>query len=146
MKSRIITLIGSVMLLPAHAIAADSPANPDRINLPAAVVPSRYDLDVTLDSDGGGFFAIVKIDVSVSRRTRSIVLNAADLEIRRFSVTTAGSGTAALTGAKKDAALDSASQIATLSFPAPISKGRHVLTIEYTGKIHDNATGLFGLT
>jgi hypothetical protein len=101
MKTRILTLVGSVMLMPPHAIAADTRANPDRITLPASVVPSSYDLDVTPDSDGGGFSGIVKIDVSVSRQTRTLILNAADLEIRTFSVTTAGSATAALTGAKR---------------------------------------------
>ncbi|HLY07172.1 MAG TPA: M1 family metallopeptidase, partial [Rhizomicrobium sp.] len=40
---------------------------------------------------------------------------------------------------------NAAQETATLQFPSPITAGRHVLRIGYTGKINENAAGLFAL-
>ncbi len=135
---------GLLALAPLLA-AAGSPENPAPVVLPATVIPTHYDLDIRPDSAGKTFAGKVRIDISVSQPTRAIVLNAADLDIHRFSVTTTASPTGSRAGARGNIVLDESRQTATFRFPMPLSRGRHVLAIEYAGKIHDNAGGLFGL-
>jgi aminopeptidase N len=146
MKRFLLTLVGCLVLTPSLAAAAGRPEDSERVVLPTAIVPLRYDLDVTPDTAAKRFSGTVKIAISVSRPTSVIVLNAADLELHRFSVTRQGSRTVSVVGSEPDVALDEARETATLRLPSPLLAGDHVLTIEYTGTIHDNAGGLFGLT
>ncbi len=109
----------------------------DRNVLPGNVVPVHYDLAVTPDVPRMRFTGVVRIELDVLQATRTIELNAADLQFSQ----------AALAG-RRDAprvALDAARETATLTFVTPVDPGRHVLTIAYSGKINSNAAGLFAL-
>jgi aminopeptidase N len=146
MKIFLPTLVSCLVLTPPLAAAASRLEDSERVVLPTAIVPNRYALDVRLDPPAKRFAATVKIAISVRRPTPAIVLNAADLEINRFSVSPQGLPTGTLIGSQPDVALDEAGETATLRLPAPLSRGDYILTIEYAGKIHDSAGGLFGLT
>ena len=121
--------------LPAYC--ADPSAAPDRIVLPSSVVPEHYDVDVTPDVAHRSFRGRARIEVDVTRRTQSIELNAADLSFDR--VTLSGR-----TEAPK-ITLDAAQQTATFAFGAPLAPGRYVLSIDYRGKIYQQASGFFVL-
>ncbi|MEI9932256.1 MAG: M1 family metallopeptidase [Rhizomicrobium sp.] len=123
--------ISAVFLSTTGAFAAD------RIVLPANVTPLNYDIAVATDAAHLSFTGSVKIDVSVKQPTKTITLNAADMSFGRVSL----SGVA---GAPK-VAFDAKQQTATLTFPAQIAAGAHTLTIEYRGKIYQQAAGLFAL-
>lgn len=110
---------------------------PDRLVLPDTVVPSHYELRIVPDSRHLSFTGSVKIDLQVRQATQQIVLNAADLDFSKVR----------LSGVKAAPAVsyDAEQQTATLSFPSPVAAGRHVLTIDYSGTINQNAAGLFAL-
>jgi aminopeptidase N len=112
-------------------------AVPERNILPADAVPTHYDLAITPDVAHMRFDGSVTISLDVVQATRSIVLNAAELQFT----------TARLAGRSEvpQVAFDAAGQTATLSFATPLAPGPYELTITYTGKINSNAAGLFAL-
>ena len=117
------------------ASAQAAPAN--RMMLPDDVVPSAYRIAITPHTAEATFDGSVEIDVQVRRRTDRIVLDSADL---------------AIAGAALDAdpqapriALDAQRQRATFTFAHALAPGRHTLKIRYSGKIFDQAAGLFRL-
>jgi len=109
----------------------------DRIVLPADIVPLHYEVAVTPDAAALNFTGSVKIDIEVRQATSRIELNAADLTFSH----------AALSGVAQEpqVAFDASEETATLAFAAPIAPGRYVLSIDYAGKINNNAAGLFYL-
>jgi aminopeptidase N len=121
----------------APAQCADAAAAPDHIALPTSVVPEHYDVEVTPDVTHLSFRGRARIDVEVTRATQSIVLNAADLSFER--VTLSGHAQAA------KITLDAEQQTASFAFGAPLAPGRYVLSIDYRGKIYQQASGFFAL-
>ncbi len=120
-----------VAALQSVAVAADREVLPDN------VIPTHYDLAVTPDVARMHFTGLVTIELDVVQATRSIELNAADLEF-----------TEARLADRADApqvTFDAAHQTATLAFATAVDPGPHVLTIAYTGRINSNAAGLFAL-
>jgi len=115
-------------LMAASAQAASIPSQ-----LPGGVDPVAYDLTVTPDAAKLTFSGHVEITVDVDRGASRIVLNALNLTISH----------AALDGVSAEASLDPKSQTASFSAGKSISGGRHVLAIDYTGKIADSAAGFF---
>ena len=120
-------------LLPLAAQAADVSG---RVVLPTDVQPTRYDLSIAPDAAHMTFAGIVKIALNVKSATNTIKFNSADLELGEITL----DGTAA-----PKPVLDTTQEIATLTFPAVLKAGAHVLTISYTGKINPHAAGLFAL-
>ena len=108
-----------------------------RVVLPDNVTPLHYEISFTPDAAAKTFTGSVKIDIEVHRQSSEIKLNAADLTFSRVTLSTvAGAPTVAF---------DPALETATLAFATPIAPGRYVLSIDYAGKINDNAAGLFAL-
>jgi aminopeptidase N len=130
MKS--VTAAVSVLIASAGLAHAEN-----RVVLPTNVTPSHYDIAVATDATHLTFTGSVKIDVDVKQATKTIELNAADMRFGRVSL----SGVA---GAPK-VAFDPKEQTATLTFPAQVAAGKHVLSIDYKGKIYQQAAGLFAL-
>ena len=112
-------------------------AAPERVVLPAAVVPTHYDLSLAPDAAAMSFTGAVKIDIEVRERTSRIELNAADLTFSHIAL----SGVAE----EPQVTFDETRETATLAFAAPIAPGRYVLSIDYAGKINQHAAGLFYL-
>ncbi len=104
--------------------------------LPRGVVPTHYDLAFTPDADKLTFTASVKIAIDVAAPTRTITLQAADLEFTKAEM--AGVGAAKVS-------VDAEAQTATFTFDKLIAKGAHVLALDYSGKIYKQAAGLFAL-
>jgi aminopeptidase N len=127
--------LAALTSLPAHA--ADAVAVPERIVLPSSVIPEHYDVEVTPDAKHLSFRGRARIEVDVTRQTQSIELNAADLSFERVALS-------GRTEAPK-IALDAEQQTATFAFATPLSPGRYVLSIEYRGKIYQQASGFFAL-
>jgi puromycin-sensitive aminopeptidase len=127
----------------AVAQAASDPVSRDRIVLPSTVIPSHYNLDVTVDPGSTGFSGSEIIDVAVEQPTQEIILNAANLEIKGFTVASAGSGAGVASGASKDVVLNEQHETAALTLSTPLAPGAYTLTIAYTGKINDSFAGLF---
>ena len=128
---RAISVLAILFALAAPALAQD------RIVLPKDVTPSHYDIAIVPDVQAATFTGSVKIDIEVHEATSTIVLNAADLAFQHVT----------LSGVQGEPAVsfDAAEETATLTFPAPIAPGHYLLAIDYTGKINDNAAGLFYL-
>ena len=120
---------------PAYAEAFAPP--PDKVVLPADAFPERYDIKLTPNAQTLTFAGEVEIAISVQKATDRIVLNAADLAI----------GRASLSGRPEypKLVLDETQQTATFVFEKPVEPGRYVLSIDYTGKIYQQASGLFAL-
>ena len=104
--------------------------------LPRTVVPSHYDVNFTPDIANLTFTGSVRITVAVLEPTTTIVLQANELTFSKASVKGAGAATIAT---------DEKAQTASFTFAKPLTKGRHVLSIDYAGKINTRATGLFAL-
>jgi aminopeptidase N len=121
-----------IAAFPQFALAADS----GRIVLPTDVTPLHYDIAITPAVATKTFTGSVKIVVDVKAPTRTIELNAAELTFGKVSLS--GAPTPSV-------AFDNERETATLTFPKPVSAGRHTLSIDYSGKINQHASGLFAL-
>ena len=126
-------VLGVLALLCTHAMGATA----NRMILPDDVVPDAYRIAITPRAQQATFDGSVEIDVQVRRRTDRIVLDSAELSIASAAI---DAETAA-----PQVALDAERQRATFTFAHPLAPGRHTLKIVYSGKINDQAAGLFKL-
>ena len=106
------------------------------MRLPAEVAPERYDITVTPDAQAKTFRGSVRIAIDVKGETRRVVLNALELVIDRAVLPTAP---------PPRSTLDAKAQTATWHLPRALKEGRHVLLIDYRGKINPFSAGLFSL-
>lgn len=107
-----------------------------RIQLPINVAPTHYDVFIRPDVEHLRFAGSVRIAIEVKQATRTVTLNAAELAI----------DSAVLVGQNEEAAsivLDEAEQTATLVFERMLEPGSYTLAMEYGGRIHESAEGLF---
>ncbi|HYP32751.1 MAG TPA: M1 family metallopeptidase [Burkholderiaceae bacterium] len=127
--------IAAVALVLLCAGASAAPAN--RMILPDDVVPDAYRIAITPHAAEATFDGSVEIDVAVRRRTNRIELDSADLKIASVRLDEES--------AAPRIALDAQRERAIFTFAHPLALGRHVLRIAYSGKINDQASGLFHL-
>ncbi|HEY2752886.1 M1 family metallopeptidase [Phenylobacterium sp.] len=118
----------AALLAPLAATSAVVPTQ-----LPRGVEPLAYDLLFTPDASKLVFTGHVTVTVDVARPANRLVLNALNLEI---------SG-ATIDGVAAKVVLDPQTQTAAFATGQAIGSGRHVLAVDYAGKIADSATGLF---
>jgi aminopeptidase N len=133
-SGRIAGLLLALAVICARVHAA---AQTDRIVLPDGVTPTHYELELTPDAAAARFTAAVRIRVEIHQPTPEIKLNATNLVFSRVRL----SGENAV----PTLSFDEAEQTATLRFPAPLKPGPHVLSIDYSGRINADPTGLFFL-
>jgi aminopeptidase N len=122
------------------ATARSAPAALVTTQLPRNAAPIHYRINVTPDAQNLSFKANTSIDIIVKTTSKSITLNAAELE---FTKATIRSGKAKAITAK--VSINAAAQTATLTFPAALKPGNYTLDMDYTGKIYQQANGLFAL-
>ncbi len=127
-------------LLVVGAAACTKPGAPsaqDRIVLPTTVTPERYDIDVTPDLQKLTFTGHVAIVVDVHQQTKTIELNAANLNFTRVG----------LSGRSETpkVSYDQAEEAVSIAFDKPVAPGQYTLTIDYTGLINQNAAGLLAV-
>jgi aminopeptidase N len=108
--------------------------------LPRNAVPSHYKITVTPNAADLSFVSKVSIDINLVEASDSITLNAADLVFAKAGIRQ-GKGKAA----PAKVTLDAAAQTATLTFPKKFTAGKYTLDIDYSGKIYQQANGLFAL-
>jgi aminopeptidase N len=105
--------------------------------LPVAVTPTHYTLTFTPDLNAATFSGVEKIDINLKEPTRSITLNAVEIEFQ--SVTISANGSVQI-GA---VSLDKAKEQATFTFPQPLAAGSTVLAIHYTGILNHALRGFY---
>ena len=105
--------------------------------LPTTVIPTHYTLKLTPDLKAATFSGDEAIDVNISQATRSITLNA--IEINFLSVTIFPNGPQQ-TGT---VSLDAGKQQATFTFPKPLPAGNATIKIHYTGILNDELRGFY---
>lgn len=131
-----------LVLASGTALAAAPPRTPGAdfatvtTQLPRTVLPAHYEVAFTPDIAKLTFTGAVQITLDVAQPTRTIVLQANELTFARAAIKGAGAATIAV---------DAKAQTASFTFARPLAKGRHVLSIDYAGKINTQATGLFVL-
>ena len=108
--------------------------------LPRNVVPTHYRIRATPDAAKLAFSGSTDIEIVVKSGTDSITLNAAELEFSSASVT---SGKTKFPASKID--VDPKAQTATFRFANKLKPGKYTLSTTYTGKIYQQANGLFAL-
>ena len=140
-KGRLLLIVFG--LIAAAACAKPAPPAPavpqgpgQSVRLPDVVVPASYQIAVAPDARRMTFSGSVRIAIDVRSSVRQITLNALDMT---FDRTTLDSVPAA------KVAIDAGAQTATLSFDHDVRPGRHVLAIDYHGRIYQHAAGLFAL-
>lgn len=141
MKKLLSLLVAASLALAAPAAwaapASQIAAAADRVVLPAEVSPERYEIRIAPDPAGLAFRGHARITMTIARPTDRIVLNAADLSFGKISLSNVA--------ATPRIVLDDAEQTAAFVFPQPLSPGRYSLDIDYTGRIFQQASGLFAL-
>lgn len=108
--------------------------------LPRTARPLHYSISVVPDAANLRFAGSVVIDIEVLQQTDSITLNAAELAFQSVALTDTADK-----NFQGQASLDPGKETATIKFPSSLAPGRCRLTIGYTGKINQQANGLFAL-
>jgi aminopeptidase N len=125
---------------PAHAkpvAAAKMNAFPPHVSLPTNVAPDRYEITIKPDAEHLTFSGNERIALTVKSATDRIVLNAADIAFQKAALS--GEATA------PKITLDKDQQTATFAFGHPLKPGHYTLSLDYTGVIYEQASGLFAL-
>ncbi|PZQ65559.1 MAG: aminopeptidase [Phenylobacterium zucineum] len=122
---------------PVVAQAQDKAPAAQRIVLPTDVHPERYDIRIVPDAGKLAFTGHADITVTVLKPTDRIVLNAADLKLGAVKL----SGQ----GATPRLVHDEKQQTTAFVFDRPLATGRYTLSIDYTGQIFQQPSGLFAL-
>lgn len=123
-----------VGLLVSPALAVTPAANG---RLPTQVVPDAYRIDLIPDAKNHRFTGTVDIDLRILEPTDRIVLNSADLYVRRAEL----SGEMAV----PTVVYDDKAQTATFVFRHPLEPGHRTLHLSYQGRIYEQSSGLFSL-
>ena len=138
---KFLSVLAAAVLAIATPVLAAAPSRPaakaQRVVLPTEVRPDRYDIRITPDAANLAFTGHADIAVTVVRPTDRIVLNAADLTLGKVSLS-------GQTAAPR-IVLDAKQETAAFVFAKPLAPGRYTLSIDYTGKIYQQASGLFAL-
>ena len=127
--------LASALVLSLALTAGASPPALAAGQLPTGVVPVLYDISVRPDATALTFSGEETITVDVKTPTRTLVLNAAELQITR----------ATFDGKPARVTLDAAAQTMTVTLPAVAKVGRHLLGFAWTGTINRSAAGLFAI-
>ncbi|MVZ96168.1 M1 family peptidase [Sphingorhabdus sp. IMCC26285] len=127
--------VNATLAAPAKSAASEVPSQ-----LPRNAAPLHYSITVTPDAEKLSFDGNVLIEFLLKTPSDSITLNAADIDFRR--VTVAKGRAAAMPATAK---VNAAAQTATISFGKKLAAGRYTLNIDYSGKILQQANGLFAL-
>jgi aminopeptidase N len=135
-------LVGLVLISTAGIVMAATPATmppkktSSREVLPDNVIPVHYELALSPDTEALTFHAEVAITVDVRIETAAITLNAVGLDFDHAAV-----------DGDKEGTVESDEKLgrATITVGAPLPPGRHVLSIDYHGKIGRSTLGFFAM-
>lgn len=140
------SLVASAALLALLPLAQTSaaPAAPKSVEVPSQLprnaAPLHYAITVTPDADNLRYDGNVLIEFQLKEPSDSVTLNAADIEFRKVSI-----AKGRMAAMPATATVDAPAQTATISFGRKLAPGRYTLNIDYSGKILQQANGLFAL-
>jgi aminopeptidase 2 len=119
---------------------ATSTHHPQREILPTNVVPTHYKLHLTPDFSTFKFAGNLAVTLDVKKPTRSIVLNALELELKHVEVDAGGKLVKS-----KTVSMDEEGQIATFDFEEEldVTDDQTTLKIEFTGVLNDKMAGFY---
>jgi aminopeptidase N len=121
----------AVSLLTAWSIIA--PAQ----RLARTTTPEHYDIHLSPDFTTDTFAGHIVIRVRLIEQTRSITVNAAEIEFHEATITAGGATQVA------GVALDPDKETATLTVPKALPVGAAAIAIRYTGRLNDQLRGLY---
>ena len=140
------TLAAALLVASGPAWAATTHAKPTpaartkgaapHVSLPSDVVPDRFEITIAPNADKLTFAGKERIALTVKAATDRI-LNAADIAFQSVAL----SGQAAA----PKVVLDKDQQTAAFVFDKKLAPGRYTLSLDYTGVIYQQASGLFAL-
>ena len=107
--------------------------------LPSAVIPVNYDLKLTPNLKEFSFEGVVNIDVDVKSPTKSVILNAAELDIQQCTFSKEEQG-----GSRDGkVTLKDKEETATFDFDVELPVGKGKLEIKYKGTLNDKMKGFY---
>lgn len=95
--------------------------------------PLRYEITLAPNAETGAFTGEARITIQAEETLNTVVMNQMELNI----------ASASIDGASVRFAADNATQTLTLTPRRPLRPGRHTIRIAYSGRIYDEAYGLF---
>ena len=116
-------------------------AKADAFRLPRQVLPLRYDLRLEPDLKAATFAGRETITVAVSRPTKTIILNAVELQITSASIDN-GKGLSHRAVIR----LDEPAERCRLTFPSVIPTGKWLLSLSFRGRLNDKLRGFYRST
>ncbi len=105
----------------------------DPYRLSTDVVPTRYQLEIEPDLDGGTFRGVVVVDLDATSDVDEVTCNAIDLRIE----------SASFDDVPAETRLDEATERLHLSPGAPLTAGAHTLRIAYSGDFNEQLVGFY---
>ncbi|MFN0047092.1 MAG: M1 family metallopeptidase [Sphingorhabdus sp.] len=127
--------VNATLAAPAKSAATEVPSQ-----LPRNAAPLHYSITVTPNAEKLSFEGNVLIEFLLKTPSDSVTLNAADIDFRGVTI---AKGRAAAMPATTT--VNAAAQTATIAFGKKLPAGRYTLNIDYSGKILQQANGLFAL-
>ena len=121
----------AIALSMASAASAEDAA---RDILPATAAPVSYDIVLTPDMSAKTFAGEARLTFTVKKKTDRIVVNGAGLDIASAILDTGEAATVEV---------DEKGEKIAFVFAKALKKGQHHIDVAYTGKIYDQAAGLF---
>jgi puromycin-sensitive aminopeptidase len=112
--------------------------SPSPFRLPTAVQPERYEITLTPDLEAFTFAGEETIAIDIVEPTSTIVMNAAELEVRTASVTLADGTPIAVT-----TSLDEQAERLTITLDRELPAGRASVRLEFTGTLNDQLRGFY---
>lgn len=108
--------------------------------LPGAVVPTRYDVTLSVEPDQGRFSGSVAIQLHVREAVRRITLHALELEVLEATVESGGVHYAAAVSA------DAGTETITLTLNREIPAGPAMAGLAFSGRLNQQMKGLYEAT
>ncbi len=105
--------------------------------LPELAVPENYQLSFAPDFQKDNFAGEETIQVRVLKATSQIVLNSAEIDFLKTTVTSGGATQ------KANVSIDKKKEMASLSFGTEIQPGPATIHIKYVGILNDELRGLY---
>ncbi len=134
MNSKLPKLIATFFLLPMFAAGQ---TEPPKLRLPGDVQPVRYRLNLTILPGQEDFSGEVQVDLRMTKETKVIWLNAADLAVQSAKLSTGGA-------AREVKILPGGTDFIGIQLAEPVKAGAARLELSYQGKLNGKSSeGLF---
>jgi aminopeptidase N len=137
------SILALVLSVTSNVAATPSKTSQKRMvtsQLPRTATPVHYNITLTPDAANLTFRAQTAIVINLTTASKSITLNAADLFFDSvILISNAGKKTPLIVS------INAEKQTATFTAPTVLPVGRYTIDTKYSGKIYQQANGLFAL-